>query len=148
MKLLGHPVHPMLIHFPTALLPMDFVLSLLYYNTGNINFGLAAFYCLVGAVLTGYIAMIAGIIDMTAIPPAQKTAMGGALLHGFINGLIIIIYTIIAYKTWQVYPAILLPTTATLIIKAILVITLFVGNYLGGRLIYKYFIGIDTKRIE
>lgn len=65
-------------------------------------------------------------------------------LHGFLNGLIII-YTIIAYETWQVYPAIMLSTTAIPIIKAILVITLLIGNYLGGRLIYQYHIGLTSK---
>jgi hypothetical protein len=35
--------------------------------------------------------------------------------------------------------------TTGMIIKLLLVISLLVGNYLGGRLIYQYFIGIELK---
>jgi len=37
MKFAGHPIHTMIIHFPTALLPMDLVLSLLgfYYHQAS-----------------------------------------------------------------------------------------------------------------
>lgn len=53
--------------------------------------------------------------------------------------------TFIAYKTWQVYPAIGLSTTAVLITKAILVITLLTGSYPGGRLIIQHHNGLTPK---
>ena len=44
MKLLGHPVHPLLIHFPTALLPMDLALSGIAFYKNEVAFSMAGLY--------------------------------------------------------------------------------------------------------
>ena len=75
MKVLGHPLHMMLIHFPTALLPMDVLLSFFaYYNNDN-SFLPAAFYCVVAGVLVGAAAIITGIIDVLLIKKDKKPAV-------------------------------------------------------------------------
>ena len=145
MKLFGHPVHPLLIHFPTALLPMDLGLSVLYYTTADASFYQAGAYCLWAGAALGILAAVTGLIDFIAIPRADKTAVALALYHGFLNGLLILIFAVIAYKSWQSFPSPFLVGIKGLIIKSILVITLFVGNYLGGRLIYTHHIGINFK---
>src|SRR4051812_6592146 len=101
MKFLQHPVHPMVVHFPTALLPMDLVLSFLFHTYGNVHFGWAAFYCLVGAVATGLVTLITGLIDLIKIPSANKQAMAGALTHGLLNGTIVVIFAILLYRQWK-----------------------------------------------
>src|SRR5438046_8371186 len=123
MKFLGHPIHTMIIHFPTSLLPMELVLSFLFSKTGNASFGSAAFYCAVGGVVIGIVAMLTGLIDLIGFKKEQKEALGVGLLHGSINGTVIIIYTVIAYKGWKVYPEIPLPTITMLVVKALAVVT-------------------------
>ena len=146
MKLFGHPVHPLLIHFPTALLPMDFGLSALHAFTGNTSFYQAGVYCLLAGAGLGLLAMMTGIIDLAAIPRSDKKAMALALYHAFVNGLLISIFAVIAYKAWQVFPTPSVADTKGIAIKGILVIALFVGNYLGGRLIYTHHIGLNLKK--
>lgn len=141
MKVLGHPVHSMLIHFPTALLPMDLFFSFFAHNHHNPNLTNAAFYCLVAGTIAGYLAMVAGLFDLAGIPRQNKPAFGNGLMHGFINFTIICIYSLLAYRQYKIYPSIEEPSTATLILKAILVAVLLTGNYLGGTLVYKYLIG-------
>ena len=146
MKVFGHPLHMMLIHFPTALLPMDFLLSFFaYYNKAS-SFLPAAFYCLAGGVLIGGLAIITGLIDLVLIPKDNKPALGTALIHGFMNAMIVVFFGIFAYRAWQLYPQMTMPLLSTLVIKAILLIVLFIGNYLGGKLILQHHIGI--KNIE
>ena len=142
MRFFGHPIHTMIIHFPTALLPADLVLSILYFETGNASYGPAAFYCMIGGVALGLLAMITGLLDLLLIKKEQKDALAAGLLHGFINAVVIILYGVLAYKAWQLYPAIVKPAINTLIIKGIAVFILLVGNYIGGTLIYKHRIGI------
>lgn len=142
MRFFGHPLHPMIIHFPTALLPMDLVLSYLYFKTGTASFGSAAFYCMVGGAAIGIIAMLTGLLDMLLIKKEQKDALAAALFHGFINGTVIITYAILAYKAWKLYPQTPIPSVTALVVKAIAVAVLLGGNYLGGTLIYKHKIGI------
>lgn len=131
----------MLIHFPTALLPMDLVLSYLFYRTGNENFGSAAFYCLAAGVGLGLLSGITGLIDLLTIK--DKAAIGVALIHGGINLTAILVFSVFAYKSWNLYPQIQLPTFVVLMIKLITVVFVFIGNYLGGKLILKHHIAIE-----
>jgi uncharacterized membrane protein len=141
MKFLGHPIHVMLIHFPTALLPMDLLLSYLFYTGGNESFGTAAFYCLTAGVALGLVAGVTGLIDLVGIK--EKTAMAAALVHGGINLTAILIFSVFAYRGWKQFPSVPAPSAVTLIIKLLTVIFIFVGNYLGGRLIFKHHIAIE-----
>jgi uncharacterized membrane protein len=143
MKILKHPIHVMLIHFPTALLPMDLVLSYLYYRTGNESYGSAAFYCLIGGVVLGWLAGITGLIDMIFIK--DKTAMGAALVHGGINLTAVLVFTVFAYKSWNLFPALQAPGITVLVVKFAAVIFMLAGNFLGGKLIFKHHIGIETN---
>lgn len=145
MKLFNHPVHPLLIHFPTALLPMDLGLTALFQYTGDPSYYQAGVYCLVAGAAVGILAMVTGLVDLLSIPRSDKQALALALYHGFVNGLLIFIFAVFAYKAWQVFPTPVLAGTYGLLIKGILVIALFIGNYLGGRLIYTYHIGINPK---
>ena len=141
MKIFKHPLHIMLIHFPTALLPMDLCLSYLFYRTGNESFGAAAFYCLITAVVMGLLSGITGLIDLIMIK--DKTIMAAALVHGGINLTAILVFSIFAYKGWNMYPQIERPTITLLALKLVLVLFIFVGNYLGGKLILKHHIAIE-----
>ena len=143
MKIFGHPLHVMVIHFPVGLLPMELVLSFLAYYTGNASFPTAAAYSLFGGVLMGYAAILTGLLDLLAIPKEQKATLGAGLLHGFVNGMVVLIYSIFAYKAWQAYPRFDQPTLPILLLKLLLVLSLFIGNFLGGNLIYKHRIGLQ-----
>lgn len=143
MKILKHPLHVMLIHFPTALLPMDLVLSYLFYSTGNESYGTAAFYCLIAAVGLGLLAGITGLIDLVLIK--DKEAMGAALVHGGINLTAILVFCVFAYKSWNLYPQIVVPTITVLIVKLGTIIFMLIGNFLGGKLIFKHHVGIENE---
>lgn len=146
MKILGHPLHILLIHFPAALIPMDFVCTCLQNYMHNDSFGLAAFYAMAGVVVLGWLAIVFGFIDLIRIPAQEPQAQKIALVHGCINSIIIIVYTILAMKAFKVYPAPMAASTALLIVKGILVISLVIGNYLGGSLVLKYGIGTENKK--
>jgi len=141
MKFLGHPLHVMLIHFPTALLPMDLILSYLFYRTGNDSFGAAAFYCLIAGVAIGLVSGITGLIDLVGIK--DRTAMAAALVHGGINLTVILLFCVFAYRGWKQYPVLDGPSLTTIIVKLAGVVFMFVGNFLGGRLIFKHHIAIE-----
>jgi uncharacterized membrane protein len=148
MKLFGHPVHPVFVHFPTALLPMDLAMGILYHTTGNESFYAAGFYCLAGGVLTGAAAILTGLIELVVIPQNEKTAISLALYHGVLNGLIVGIFAAVCWKAYLVFPQPYFSGLNAILIKSALILALFVGNYLGGRLIYRHHIGIKTIHHE
>lgn len=147
MKLFGHPLHAMLIHFPTALLPMDAVLSWGFFWQGTESLGFAAFYAALGGAATGVIAMVSGILDLLALPKANRAVVGSGLVHGLVNGTVVMIYAALVYKALLQYPVLFPPTITLLVVKTLLILTLFAGNFIGGSLVYKHGVGIQTKNL-
>lgn len=144
MKIFGHPVHMMLIHFPTALLPMDLVCSVLHYYTGNPSFGHAAFYALAGGVLLGWAAVTTGLLDLAKVATTHPRSLKKALLHGGLNSFVLLFYTLFAYSQYKQYPLLPAASFLTLIVRAVLMGCLVAGNYLGGSLILKDKVATDN----
>lgn len=144
MKLFGHPVHPLLIHFPTALLPMDLVLSWLRHFGKIDPDGRAAFYCLAGGVATGVLAMLSGLPEAAQAARKGKQALDTMLVHACVNGLVILIYAALLYRALKNGFGDI-PSATLLTGKTFLLLFLFAGNYAGGRLIYHFKIGIADE---
>ncbi|MEO6301565.1 MAG: DUF2231 domain-containing protein [Bacteroidia bacterium] len=142
MKLFGHPIHIMLIHFPSALFPMDLICSFLavYYD---ITFTSASFYAMMGGTVIGWLAVITGCFDLINISQTRPELIKKVLLHGGINTVVLVIYSLLAYLAFKKYPQILPDDLAKLIIKISTVSFMFIANYLGGNLILKNKVGIE-----
>jgi uncharacterized membrane protein len=136
MKLLGHPLHIILIHFPSALFPMDLVCSMLapYYGNG---LSLASFYAMLGGAALGTLAIVTGALDMIPISSRRPELVKKMLLHGGINSLVVIVYSLLAYLAYKKFPNIPPDSWPMIITKACLVLFMFGGNYIGGSLILK-----------
>jgi len=143
MKVLGHPVHVMLIHFPSALFPMDLVCYFLYYYYGNASFAEASFYAMSGGVILGWTAAMFGALDLTGISAKNEVVMKKALIHGGINATVVIVYTVLAYTAYKKYPEMAQASLPMLFIKLFLVSFMIVGNYLGGSLILKHKVAVE-----
>ena len=63
----GHPLHPMLIVMPAALLPFGFALDVLHHATDDDDYANAAYYSLTGALVGGLAAGVAGAMDYLTI---------------------------------------------------------------------------------
>lgn len=145
MKLFGHPIHMMLIHFPSALFPMDFVCSLLTFYYGVNTFINTSYFSLIGGVVLGVLAIITGAADLIGIVNNKPSVVKKALIHGGINTLVISAYSILAFSAFKQYPNIPSDNLTILITKGCLVTFMFLGNYIGGSLILKDKIGLKNK---
>jgi uncharacterized membrane protein len=144
MKVLGHPIHLMLIHFPSALLPMELICYGLFFFSGKASFGDASFYSMAGAVGFGWMAVITGSFDLIALAGERSEILIKALVHGGINATVLIFYTLFLYVLYVKYPAFPVASFVMLILKLFLVIFMVVGNYLGASLVLKY--GVGTQK--
>ena len=104
MKIFGHPLHLMFIHFPAALFPMDFCCSLAGYLLGNFSFVQASFYAMVGGATLGCAAIITGTFDLLNVIHERSSVVKKALLHGSINGTVVIVYIVLAVVAFKRYP--------------------------------------------
>lgn len=140
MKLYYHPPHLILVHFPAALFPMEFAFAVIALYKQDPTFNYAAFYALGGGVLMGWLAVIFGFIDLVRIPDSKSNVRAKALIHGLVNTLMLIGYTVLFFVQWKAFE-ITYSSTPILLLKAILLLILIAGNYLGAQLVLKYKVG-------
>jgi len=84
VKLLGHPVHQMLVVFPLGLLGASVVFDLLYWLIDLPVMSEVAYWTMAGGVLSGLVAAPFGFIDWLAIPKGSRARHIGRL-HGLGN---------------------------------------------------------------
>src|SRR6476620_11479925 len=101
MKIFGHPIHIMLIHFPSALFPMDLACSAIFLYTKDASFTTASFYSMAGGVMLGWLAVIFGVFDLLNVFKNKPAAMKKALWHGGINSTVVLAYTILAFLQYK-----------------------------------------------
>ncbi len=143
MKLFGHPVHMMLVHFPAALFPMDLVCSFLALQTNGAGLKEASFCALSGGVGLGWLAVVFGTWDMWKIKDVEVKIK--ALVHGGINISVLTGYTVLVATAIKQYPQLPTDSWVKVILKLMLVVILLVGNHLGGSLILKYKIAVQDE---
>jgi uncharacterized membrane protein len=81
----GHPLHPMLIVAPAALIPFGFLLDALHRSTGKESYADAAYYSLMGGLVGGVAAGAAGAMDYLTIKPGTEVKQT-ANVHASLNG--------------------------------------------------------------
>jgi len=148
MKIAGHPVHIMLVHFPSAFFPMDLICSIIGHYTGIVSFTEASFYAMSGGVVLGWLAVFAGAADIAGLADDKRAIVKAALIHGGINLTVVIVYTFLAYVQYKRYPALSADSMGLLLVKAAVISCMIVGNFLGGRLILKYKVAVEKDNDE
>lgn len=138
-KLLGHPIHQMLIVFPLGLLAMAVVFDLLAIGLGEGYWSEIAYWMIVAGVVTGLLAAPFGFIDWLAIPSGTRAKRIGAV-HGLGNVLVVLLFAI----SWLMRgddPRV--PEGAALALSfAGGALALFTG-WLGGELVDRLAVGVD-----
>ncbi|MCC6181970.1 MAG: DUF2231 domain-containing protein [Bacteroidia bacterium] len=137
MKFLGHPIHIILVHFPSALFPLSVFLSYLARIYEIEQFTITAVYMLIAGVVMGWLAGITGLIDLVVVAENKPHSLKKALWHGGINIVVLLIFTVFAFMHYKKLPTVEIDNNFKLIIKTIAVVTLMIGNFLGAELILK-----------
>jgi len=83
-KLLGHPIHQMLIVFPLGLLATSLVFDIVRLATGNPFWAQISYYMLLSGLIGGGLAAITGVIDFLSIPKYTRARTIG-IVHGLGN---------------------------------------------------------------
>lgn len=92
-RILGHPVHQILIVFPLGLLATSFFFDLAYLATARAELANVAWWMIVAGVIGGVAAAIFGVIDWLAIPRATRARRLGAL-HGGGNAVVAVLFAV------------------------------------------------------
>jgi uncharacterized membrane protein len=138
-KLLGHPIHPMLITFPLGLLGMGVIFDLIHVIADEPQLARAAYYMIAAGILSGLLAALFGAIDWFAIPSGTRAKQVG-LVHGLGNVVNVVIFAI-AWLLRRDTPHD--PEAATIILELIALVGALGTAWLGGELVNRLGVGVD-----
>jgi len=137
-KLLGHPIHQMLIVFPLGLLATAVIFDIIYLTADRPLFAEFAYWLIISGIVGGLIAAPFGLIDWASIPRGTRAKRVGAM-HGIGNVIVLLLFAISA---WLRYPnTVDSPTLAYVCSFVGAGIALFTA-WLGGELVDRLGIGV------
>lgn len=139
-KVLGHPVHPMLIVFPLGLFIAALIFDILYLTTNNSTWATVAFWNIAGGIIGGLLAAIFGLWDWLAIPAGTRAKSIG-LWHAVGNVVVMGLFAVSWLLRWD-DPA-YLPTTLTFVLEVVAIGLGAVTGWLGGELVDRLGVGVD-----
>lgn len=132
--MLGHPVHPAIVHFPVALLLSATIADLAWVAgfTHDTHIGAVL---MAGGLAGGLLAMLAGMVDLIRL---DEKLVPHVMVHVTFVGLAWVGYGIALYlrkESLMVSASLGSAAIAASLIGALL---LSVGGWLGGRLVYTF----------
>jgi uncharacterized membrane protein len=138
-KLLGHPIHPMLIVFPLGLLATSLIFDIIALAADNATLFIASYWMIAAGVIGGLLAAIFGLVDWLAIPNKTRAKEIG-LWHGVGN---VIVTALFAISWFLRRPAPDHPPATALLLSVIAVGMALVTGWLGGELVDRLGVGVD-----
>ncbi|MBC7171996.1 MAG: DUF2231 domain-containing protein [Polyangiaceae bacterium] len=136
----GHPIHPMLIPFPVALLTLLPISDMAYWATNDPFFARSSFVLAVAGLVATGLAAIVGLIDFTLVRRVRETRAGWVHLASNLGiaGLTVANVVLRAPdRSADVVP------TGTLLSIVTLGLLLVSGWY-GGELAYRHRVGVTA----
>ena len=141
LKVLGHPLHPILIVFPLGLFVTSVVFDVIRIINGNAFFSEVAFWMISAGLLGGLFAGAAGLADYVAIPRGTRAARI-ASYHGIGN-----LFVLVAFAGGWVGRLYAQPHGDISVFTFICsVVGLLLGGltaWLGGELVDRLGVGVD-----
>jgi uncharacterized membrane protein len=139
IKLLGHPVHPMLIVFPLGLLAMAVIFDLFAIGSDTGYWSEISYWMIAAGVVTGLLAAPFGFIDWLAIPAGTRAKRIGAI-HGLGNVVVVLLFAasfVLRAGTPQT------PGTLALTLSFAAGCLSLATGWLGGELVDRLSVGVD-----
>jgi uncharacterized membrane protein len=139
-KLLGHPIHPMLIVLPLGLFISAVAFDALYLWGVAPTFATVAYWNIAAGVVGGLLAAVFGLIDWFAIPAGTRAKRIG-LLHGGSNIVVVVIFALVWLMRGDTGNAI--PTTNLFLLEVAGLALGSIAGWLGGELVDRLGVGVD-----
>ena len=121
-KLLGHPIHPMLIVFPLGLLATAVTFDVVALVQNDQSWFRISFWMIAAGIIGGLCAAIFGLVDWFAIPAGSR-AKRIRLYHGALN-VVVVLLLIASWLMRQAHSQV--PNSGTLVLS-------FFRSVLGAR---------------
>jgi len=142
LRFFGHPVHPVVTHFPMALLPVSLLGDLLGVWTDASFWWVFSFYNLAIGLVMSIPALITGMIDFLTIPQ-EETVDRVAMRHMTIMITSITMYSCSFFIRLGVEIPIGWRLISSVSLSLLGLIFLLIGGWFGGQLVYRHAVGSE-----
>jgi len=138
-KILGHPVHQMLIVLPLGLLMGAVIFDVIHLATDDTEWSAVTYRLIPAGILTGLLAAVFGLLDWSRIPAGTRAKRVGTV-HGVGNVVVVALFALSWYL--REAPEVAPGTLPLLLSFAGGGLALFTG-WLGGELVDRLSVGVD-----
>jgi len=140
-RLLGHPIHQMLVVFPLGLLATSVVFDIIHFSSGSAFSASVAYVLIAAGLIAGALAAPFGAIDWLGIPPSTRAKMIGAL-HGGGNVVVLLLF---ACSLWLRHTRIDDPPAVACVVSLCGAALALVTGWLGGELVDRLGVGVSPN---
>ena len=141
MSIAGHPIHPMLIHFPVAALIGLIGTDLAYILTGDYFWARAGIWLVGVGVVGGWVSGTVGLLDLLLVEKIRR------LITAWCHAILAVMLLSLATLNWLLRigqpDAAILPWGLYLSLGSGALIAL--TSLFGGQLVYDHAIGVDFE---
>jgi uncharacterized membrane protein len=140
--MLGQPLHPIVVHFPTALYLLGVLFTLGYLWQATPEYERFAYWSFVLAWISVVVAALVGLIDLGSL--ALNDPRRGTVNNHITAGVVLLIINgLLVYQRFR-WPDVLATSRrwGYLALMAAGVIALVVTGWLGGELVYRLRVGV------
>jgi uncharacterized membrane protein len=141
-RLLGHPIHQMVIVLPLGLLIAAWLADIGLFASGNSVLAQVAYWNTAGGIVTGLFAAIFGFIDWLAVPIGTRAKRVGAW-HAGCNVLMLLLFVGSLLIRHPIIGH--LPNTAAFACATAGLLVGMVSGWLGGELVNRLGIGVSEN---
>ncbi|MFD2763689.1 DUF2231 domain-containing protein [Micromonospora eburnea] len=142
LKVLGHPLHPMLVMFPVALLITAVIFDVVDAAGGPDYLAEAAYWNIAVGLVGGLLAAAAGSVDLFALPTGTRAKRVG-LTHAAANLAVILLFA--AVWAVRLNADSRAAGGALIAIEVVAVAILGISAWLGGELVDRLGVGVDRE---
>jgi uncharacterized membrane protein len=141
MRLLGHPIHQMLIVFPLGLLATAVLFDVIHLvSTDEQRFEGLAYWLIVSGIVGGLVASPFGTLDWLKIPAGTRAKRIGAI-HGLGNVVVLALFAVSALL--RTSDLALEPPPIAYVLSFAGATGAVVTGWLGGELVDRLGVGVD-----
>lgn len=143
MSIMGHPIHPMLIHFPVAALLLLIATDIGYVMTGDFFWARAGLWLAVIGMAGGWMSGSVGLLDLIIVEQIRR------LITAWCHALLAVMLLSIATLNWFIRVGepeqLIMPWGLYLSLLTGVLIT--ITSLLGGELVYDHAVGVSPEKM-
>jgi uncharacterized membrane protein len=144
IKILGHPIHPMIVPFPIAFNTATMVCCIVYATNGDTFWFRVAFIANCTAIVMTVIAVLPGLIDWLSIPAlseAKSTGLKHMVANVFSLGFFTANAAVMFTEFNQAHP----PAVAHIMMTVAGFLVMLYAGFKGWSLVQTHHIGVDMN---